>query len=152
MTKRMPKERLFALIQRFVPPFLWLGERLGRIPFVGRYKIQLLPVAVYSHTLPLDRVQSRQWSILDTFDWYETRIRSAANSGGAAELVRRGATRKCEDSSSGAFVGMRDKTAFSGRASFRARLVACENRVRRTDGGPPLACKAVDIEYKRLPW
>lgn len=69
-TKRIPNAKLFVFIEKAVPAFLILGTLLGKIPVLGRFLLRLLPVVNYSKTFPLNQNQQREWSILDTFDWY----------------------------------------------------------------------------------
>jgi SAM-dependent methyltransferase len=69
-TKRVPQQRLFALLEAWVPPLWALSCAAGRIPLVGSALRQLVPVANYSGILPLTERQHLEWSLLDTFDWY----------------------------------------------------------------------------------
>lgn len=64
-TKRMEKERLYRLLERWVPPFIPLSAGLRRI--LGRAGARLLPIAEYSH-LGFSPEVNRDWAILDTFD------------------------------------------------------------------------------------
>jgi len=68
VTRRMPADRLFRLVQRAVPRLLPLSRGLGRIPVVGGQLRRLVPVADYSGVLPLSREQLETWAVLDTFD------------------------------------------------------------------------------------
>jgi SAM-dependent methyltransferase len=68
-TKRVPKQQLFASLERLVPGLLPLSRGVARIPVAGRYLRRLVPVANYEGTLPLDERQLREWALLDTFDW-----------------------------------------------------------------------------------
>jgi ubiquinone/menaquinone biosynthesis C-methylase UbiE len=68
LTKRMPPERLFALLQRVVPVLLRVSQGLGRVPSLGRVLKRLVPVADYTGILPLDSAQLKEWALLDTFD------------------------------------------------------------------------------------
>jgi SAM-dependent methyltransferase len=67
-TRRMPKDRLLAIVQRLVPMFLPIGRALAAIPMLGRRLRYLLPVMTYYRVLPLTKAQHREWAILDTFD------------------------------------------------------------------------------------
>lgn len=69
LTKRMPKEKLFALLQRLVPVLLPVSRGLGRIPLIGSLLKRLVPVANDEGILPLTETQLREWALLDTFDW-----------------------------------------------------------------------------------
>ena len=69
MTKRMPKERLFAILESMVPKLLSLSRSLGSVPVLGGGLKRLVPVANYDGLLPLTGPQHLEWSLLDTFDW-----------------------------------------------------------------------------------
>jgi len=70
VTKRMPQERLFALLEVWVPRLWSLSCVLGRIPVAGRGLRRLVPVVNYTGVLPLSKQQQLEWALLDTFDWY----------------------------------------------------------------------------------
>jgi SAM-dependent methyltransferase len=69
LTKRLPRQRLFAAVQRAVPVLLPIRRSIGRIPGVGAYLKRMVPVADYHGVLPLDDRQLMEWALLDTFDW-----------------------------------------------------------------------------------
>jgi SAM-dependent methyltransferase len=68
MTKRMPRARLFAMLESLVPRLLLLSRVLGRVPLLGGGLKRLIPVANYVGVLPLSERQHLEWSLLDTFD------------------------------------------------------------------------------------
>lgn len=68
-TKRVPKQQLFASLDRLVPRLLPLSRGVARVPVAGRFLRRVVPVANYDGTLPLDERQLRKWALLDTFDW-----------------------------------------------------------------------------------
>jgi SAM-dependent methyltransferase len=70
LTTRLPKERLFALLQRWIGPLWRVSTALQRVPLLGRYLHRLVPVANYTGILPLSEQQLREWALLDTFDWF----------------------------------------------------------------------------------
>lgn len=70
LTRRIPPARLYALIERGVPPLLPVWKGLRRIG--GRYATRLLPIVSYSQ-LGIPDDLNRAWSILDTFDMYAPR-------------------------------------------------------------------------------
>ncbi len=70
ITRRMPRDRLYAIIERGVPPLLPAWKGLRRIG--GRYATRLLPIVSYSQ-LGIPDDLNRAWSILDTFDMYAPR-------------------------------------------------------------------------------
>ena len=69
MTKRMPKVRLFAILESLVPKLLPLSRLLSRVPVLGGGLKRLVPVANHVGILPLSERQHLEWSLLDTFDW-----------------------------------------------------------------------------------
>jgi 2-polyprenyl-3-methyl-5-hydroxy-6-metoxy-1,4-benzoquinol methylase len=69
VTKRMPKARLFGILEALVPLLLPVSRALGRIPVAGRLLKRLVPVANYEGILELSESQLREWALLDTFDW-----------------------------------------------------------------------------------
>ena len=66
--RRMPPERLFAIVRSLVPKLLPIGWVLAAIPFFGRRLRYLLPIMMYYRVFPLTKEQHREWAILDTFD------------------------------------------------------------------------------------
>jgi SAM-dependent methyltransferase len=68
LTKRLPQERLFAILQRAVPSLLALSQGLGSLPGAGRLLKRLVPVADYTGIYPLSGPQLKEWALLDTFD------------------------------------------------------------------------------------
>lgn len=68
ITRRMRRERLFALIQRLVPKLLPVSRALSAVPLIGRRLRYLLPIIAYYGVYPLTADQQREWAILDTFD------------------------------------------------------------------------------------
>jgi len=68
VTKRIPHERLFGMVQSFVRAFHPFARKVARVPVVGRKLRHVLPISVYDGVLPLDDKQLLEWSVLDTFD------------------------------------------------------------------------------------
>ena len=68
VTKRIPRSRLFAVLESLVPRLLPLSRALGRVPLLGGGLKRLIPVANYVGILPLSEKQHLEWSLLDTFD------------------------------------------------------------------------------------
>ncbi len=73
VTRRIPAERLLAILQKRVPGMLRLSRRLQRLPLAGRYAARLVPVANYAGIYPLNERQLLEWALLDTFDWFSPR-------------------------------------------------------------------------------
>lgn len=69
ITKRIPKLKLFSILEKLVPTMLPVSVALGNIPIVGKIIKRIIPVANYVGSLPLDKNQQLEWSLLDTFDW-----------------------------------------------------------------------------------
>jgi SAM-dependent methyltransferase len=68
LTKRLPGQQLFRLVERLVPVLLPLSRLLGRVPVLGRKLRWFIPVANYEGIYPLNDAQIREWAVLDTFD------------------------------------------------------------------------------------
>ena len=68
LTRRVPPDRLFPLVERMVSVLFPVSLALGRVPLVGRRLRYVIPVANYEGRLPLTREQLEQWAVLDTFD------------------------------------------------------------------------------------
>jgi SAM-dependent methyltransferase len=68
ITKHLPQQSLFCLLEKTVPTLLRISQILGRIPFAGLYLKRLVPVANYTGVYPLDERQLEEWAFLDTFD------------------------------------------------------------------------------------
>ena len=69
ITKRIPKMKLFSMLEFLVPVMLPVSIGLGKIPFVGKTLKRVIPVANYIGELPLNWQQQKEWALLDTFDW-----------------------------------------------------------------------------------
>ncbi len=69
VTKRLPRERLFSILERCVPFLLSFSRFIGRLPMFGNGLKGLVPVANYEGILPLTEKQHLEWALLDTFDW-----------------------------------------------------------------------------------
>lgn len=70
ITKRVPKPVLFSILQTAVPILLPVSRMMGSIPILGGVLKRLVPVVNYYGILPLDDKQQKEWSLLDTFDWF----------------------------------------------------------------------------------
>jgi SAM-dependent methyltransferase/uncharacterized protein YbaR (Trm112 family) len=70
ITKRMSQQRLFAVLERWVPRLWSLSCVVERVPLVGPVLKRLVPVVNHMGILPLTEQQHLEWSLLDTFDWY----------------------------------------------------------------------------------
>ena len=68
LTRRVPAERLFPIVERLVRLLFPVSLALGRVPVVGGKLRHALPIVNYEGRLPLSREQLEQWAILDTFD------------------------------------------------------------------------------------
>lgn len=69
VSKRLPQQKLFRLLEKSVPTLLAISQLLGRIPIMGRVLKRLIPVADYTGIFPLTDQQLKEWALLDTFDW-----------------------------------------------------------------------------------
>jgi uncharacterized protein YbaR (Trm112 family) len=68
LTRRVPPERLFPIVERMVKVLWPLSLGVGRVPVIGRKLRYAIPVVNYEGRLPLSPVQLREWAVLDTFD------------------------------------------------------------------------------------
>lgn len=68
ITKRMPQDMLFSLLQKITPTMLFMSNALRKIPFVGKLLMRAIPVANYCGIFPLTDRQLQEWALLDTFD------------------------------------------------------------------------------------
>ena len=68
ITKRLPTNMLFRLVERATPVMLAMSRVVTRVPMVGRYLRYLIPVVNYEGTYALTETQLREWAVLDTFD------------------------------------------------------------------------------------
>jgi len=69
ITKQLPKNTLFGVLERTVPLMLQISNALAAVPVLGRLLRRVVPVANYTGVLPLSKQQIREWALLDTFDW-----------------------------------------------------------------------------------
>jgi SAM-dependent methyltransferase len=68
LTRRLPQQKLFSLVERMVPVLLPISETLRRVPGTRGKLRYLVPVANYRGVFPLSDEQLREWAVLDTFD------------------------------------------------------------------------------------
>ena len=73
LTRRLPPDLLFRMVERAVPVLLPVSERLRRTPLFGGRLRYLVPVANYRGVFPLDDAQLAEWAVLDTFDMLSPR-------------------------------------------------------------------------------
>lgn len=69
VTKRIPPNKLYSVVQSITPRLLPVSMLLGSVPRVGNYLTRLVPVANHRHIGLTDTETLRTWSVLDTFDW-----------------------------------------------------------------------------------
>lgn len=70
ITRRMPPNRLFVMLERWVPALLATSRAARRLPLVGPLASYLVPVANYEGIYPLSEQQLRECALLDTFDMF----------------------------------------------------------------------------------
>jgi SAM-dependent methyltransferase len=68
ITKHIPQQTLFRILQAAVPVMLPVSQVLGAIPAIGQFLKRMIPVANYTGVYPLSGQQLREWALLDTFD------------------------------------------------------------------------------------
>jgi 2-polyprenyl-3-methyl-5-hydroxy-6-metoxy-1,4-benzoquinol methylase len=69
ITKKISKQTLFDSLKKSVPFMLDLSNKIGLVPYIGKFLKRLIPVANYNGVLPLNEKQLKEWALLDTFDW-----------------------------------------------------------------------------------
>ena len=67
-TKRVPPERLYRWVKRYINLMWPLSRLISRIPVIGRKINYLLLVADYRGKYPLSEPLLKEWAILDTFN------------------------------------------------------------------------------------
>lgn len=74
VTRHLPQHWNRRIASALVGTFFPLAERVDRMPEpVRKLVLKTLPIAVYLGQLPLGREAQREWSLLDTLDWYSPR-------------------------------------------------------------------------------
>lgn len=68
ITRRLPSETLFGIVQTLTPRLLPVARLLGKVPRIGRFLKYAVPVVDYSGVYPLSKEQNLEWAVLDTFD------------------------------------------------------------------------------------
>lgn len=68
LTKRMPEQSLFKMVEIIVRYLLPISLALGRFPYAGPRLKYVIPVANYNGVYNLSETQLREWAVLDTFD------------------------------------------------------------------------------------
>ena len=68
LTRRVPPQTLFRLLQTAVPMMLPVSRAVDRLPVLGRYLKRAIPVTYYNGEYPLSSRQRSEWALLDTFD------------------------------------------------------------------------------------
>lgn len=69
ITKRMNKEKLLRVVKWYVPKWFPVSTLLLKVPFIGRFLSQLVPILNYKEMYPeLSKEELVTWAILDTFD------------------------------------------------------------------------------------
>jgi len=70
ITRRIPSETLFGIVQAVTPRLLPVARLLAKVPLIGRYLRYAVPVADYTDVYPLSKEQNLEWAVLDTFDMF----------------------------------------------------------------------------------
>jgi 2-polyprenyl-3-methyl-5-hydroxy-6-metoxy-1,4-benzoquinol methylase len=97
VTRRLPASWTRSLAAALVGAFFPIAERLDRVPEPARaLGFRALPIACYLGRLPLDRQAQREWSLLDTVDWYSPRFDSPQTFDEVASALRAAGAREVE--------------------------------------------------------
>ncbi|WP_188192438.1 class I SAM-dependent methyltransferase [Nonomuraea sp. SYSU D8015] len=73
LTRRIPPARLYTVVEKVVPRLLPLSMMLSAVPAAGPYLARLVPVANHRYLGLRNKNTLRNWSVLDTFDWFAPR-------------------------------------------------------------------------------
>lgn len=69
ITKQIEKKRLLNFIEWYVPKWFPVSTALLKIPIIGKFLAQVVPICNYSTQFPfLEKKQLIEWAVLDTFD------------------------------------------------------------------------------------
>lgn len=69
VTTKMDKGELYKIIKISAPFLLSVSSAIKKIPFLGKYLSELIPIANYKHKLDIPDSLLLDLAILDTFDW-----------------------------------------------------------------------------------
>lgn len=84
-TPRMSQPALLRLCKALVVPLFPLSRFVSRIRFI-RFGLRFLPICA-SHQPQLTRDQQFEWTLLDTFDWYNPRYDEPQRHARVAEIL-----------------------------------------------------------------
>ena len=97
LTRRLPPGWSRSLAAGLVAALFPVAEKIDRAPEPLRtLGLRALPIACYLGQLPLDRAAHRQWSLLDTVDWYTPRFDSPQTYDDVANTLRAAGARVVE--------------------------------------------------------
>ena len=69
ITKKINKSRLLKIIRWYVPRWFPVSSVLLKVPYVGKFLAQIIPIVNYTKQYPfLNRKQLIELAVLDTFD------------------------------------------------------------------------------------
>ncbi len=84
-TPYLPQSTLVKLCLAMVVPLFPISRVISRIRFI-RYGLRFLPICA-SHQRELSRDQQFEWTLLDTFDWYNPRYDQPQRHTRAADIL-----------------------------------------------------------------
>jgi SAM-dependent methyltransferase len=119
LTRRVPADRLFPIVERMVHMLFPLSLTLGRVPAVGGKLRHALPIVNYEGRLPLSRAQLEQWAVLDTFDMLAPRYDQPQTPATLESWFRRGGFDRIEVFRDGLVVGRGRRTSDEHAAAAR---------------------------------
>jgi ubiquinone/menaquinone biosynthesis C-methylase UbiE/uncharacterized protein YbaR (Trm112 family) len=98
VTKRIPPQRLYPLVERAVPKLLPLSTLLLQVPIAGEYLARAIPVANWRKrdTALLSQPELEALAVLDTFDWLSPRYDSPQRRGRLRQWVSDLGLRECK--------------------------------------------------------
>jgi 2-polyprenyl-3-methyl-5-hydroxy-6-metoxy-1,4-benzoquinol methylase len=68
ITSRMSRQRLFKVVEWYIPKWLPIDTFLAHVPVIGMWLVGIIPCWNYTGMLPLSGEEIVSWAILDTFD------------------------------------------------------------------------------------
>lgn len=69
LTKKIDKDKLLCAIRWYVPKWMPVSTALLKIPYLGKFLAQVVPVCNYTQQFPhLSKQELIEWAVLDTFD------------------------------------------------------------------------------------
>ena len=105
ITKKVPKLKLFSMLEKAVPLMLPVSVAFGKVPVIGKVLKRVVPVANYVNDYPLNKTAQLEWSLLDTFDWLSPEYDNPQNADTVNEWLTEAKFKNIEVLKAGHLVG-----------------------------------------------